>query len=121
MNTGNTRRGLSDEDIRSLAGTRMAMERLADTSAPGIHLEGGVRERSEIAYLHLPLGLSKIERFGLEGKLAPQLRHNCQSTAPQLFRSCPAKPRPLMRISWAVIDTSARLRRFAFSAKNYEL
>ena len=96
MNTGNTRRGLSDEATRTLAGTRMAMERLADTSAPGIHLEGGVRERSEIAYLHLPLGLSKIERFGLEGKLAPQLRHNCQSTAPQLFRSCPAKPRPLM-------------------------
>jgi len=30
---------------------RMAMERLADTSTPGIHLEGGVRERSEIAYL----------------------------------------------------------------------
>ena len=29
----------------------MAMERLADTSTPGIHLEGGVRERSEIAYL----------------------------------------------------------------------
>ena len=51
VNTGNTRRGLSDEDTRTLAGTRMAMERLADTSTPGIHLEGGVRERSEIAYL----------------------------------------------------------------------
>jgi len=51
VNTGNTRRGLSDEDTRSLAGTRMAMERLAGTPAPGIHLEGGVRERSEIAYL----------------------------------------------------------------------
>ena len=86
----------------------MAMERPAGTSTPGIHLEGGVRERSEIAYLHLPLGLSKIERFGLEGKLAPQLRHNCQSTAPQLFRSCPAKPRPLNRISGFALDTSAR-------------
>ncbi len=51
MNTGNTRRGLSDEATRTLAGTRMAMERLAGTSTPGIHLEGGVRERSEIAYL----------------------------------------------------------------------
>lgn len=51
MNTGNTRRGLSDEDTRTLAGTRMAMERLAGTPARRIHLEGGVRERSEIAYL----------------------------------------------------------------------
>ena len=41
-----------------------------------------------------------LQGLTLEGKLAPQLRHNCQSTAPQLFRSCPAKPRPLMRISW---------------------
>ena len=41
-----------------------------------------------------------IGGLALEGKLAPQLRHNCQSTAQQLFRSCPAKPRPLMRISW---------------------
>ena len=51
MNTGNTRRGLSDEDTRTFAGKRMAMERLAGTSTPGIHLDGGVRERSEIAYL----------------------------------------------------------------------
>ena len=114
MNTGNTCRGLSDEDTRSLAGTRMAMERLADTSAAGIHLEGGVRERSEIAYLHLPLGLSKIERFGLEGKLAPQLRHNCQSTAPQLFRSCPAKPhKPLFFLLFGGNIFRAKRKKFS--------
>ena len=32
-------------------------------------------------------------------KLAPQLRNNCQSTAQQLFCSCPAKTCPLMHIS----------------------